>query len=296
MSGCINQIKYISLSIICSIVKPHRRGFDSNAPLRAVFVTAELQPFQDGLPEAASKQDRVDQTLNYLVSRQLSDGRSLLPLFLATLRDRYQEGDALKIELEASYAEVQHSLASHSKQSQETSSEQSNDFRKLENLIKLLAHNYEKAELGEFVQLMNLYISALPMDKMGMSREIVIHAYQQNRLDDLILRIKMDGRIPRPDDTPIRNNSPSEQKRWNTAVLRELLSVAYDDEGLTSLCFDYFHTVYDAFSVGMGKRQKIQRLLEYCVRHDQVEELLSLAKKHNQAQYAQYENRLRGNN
>ena len=75
--------------------------FDSNVSLRALFVTDELHPFRDGLPEAASKSERVAACLDFLLPRQLSDGRSVLPLFLAALRDRYQPGDALRDQLEA---------------------------------------------------------------------------------------------------------------------------------------------------------------------------------------------------
>jgi hypothetical protein len=74
--------------------------FDNDAALRAVFVTNELYPFRDKLPTAASKSGRVDACLAFLVDKRLSNGRSVLPLFLAALRDRYQEGDALRSELD----------------------------------------------------------------------------------------------------------------------------------------------------------------------------------------------------
>jgi hypothetical protein len=74
--------------------------FDSNASLRAVFVTDALSPFRSGLPEATSGSKRVDATLDYLLSQRLNDGRPVFPLFLEALRDRYQEGDALRDELE----------------------------------------------------------------------------------------------------------------------------------------------------------------------------------------------------
>lgn len=73
--------------------------FDSNASLRAVFVTNELYPFRDRLPTATSKGERVDACLDFLLDKRLSDGRPVLPLFLAALRDRYQQGDALHNEL-----------------------------------------------------------------------------------------------------------------------------------------------------------------------------------------------------
>ena len=81
--------------------------FDSDASLRTVFVTKELSPFRSGLPEAESKSERVDACLAFLVDKCLSDGRSVLPLFLAALRDRYQVGDALRDELGALAEAVQ---------------------------------------------------------------------------------------------------------------------------------------------------------------------------------------------
>jgi len=68
--------------------------FDTDASLRAVFVTDELYPFRDRLPAATSKTDRVDKCLGYLLEQHLSNGRPVLPLFIEALRDRYQKGDA----------------------------------------------------------------------------------------------------------------------------------------------------------------------------------------------------------
>lgn len=81
--------------------------FNDDASLRAIFVTAELHPFRDGLPEAANPSDRVDQCLAYLVRKRTSDGRPVLPLFLAALHDRYQPGDALRDELARLAVEVE---------------------------------------------------------------------------------------------------------------------------------------------------------------------------------------------
>jgi outer membrane protein assembly factor BamB len=86
--------------------------FDSNAALRSVFVTNELRPFRSGLPEAASKSERVDACLAFLVDKRLSDERPAFPVFLMTLRERYQAGDALRDELEDLYQAVQLAMAS----------------------------------------------------------------------------------------------------------------------------------------------------------------------------------------
>jgi hypothetical protein len=81
---------------------------------------------------------------------------------------------------------------------------------------------------------------------------------------------------------------------WNTAALRDLLNAAFNDEELTTLCFDYFRPVYDDFAGGMSKGQKVQRLLDYCSRRELVDELLAAVRKANPAQFRRFEDRLRG--
>ena len=49
-----------------------------------------------------------------------------------------------------------------------------------------------------------------------------------------------------------------------TADIRKFLTELFNDEELTSLCYDYFRDVYLDFALGMSKGQKIQRLIEYC--------------------------------
>lgn len=80
--------------------------FDSSFSLRALFVTSELLPFRNTLPETANKSERVDTVLSFLLDKHLSDGRAVLPLFIAALRDRYQVGDALRDELESLYDQI----------------------------------------------------------------------------------------------------------------------------------------------------------------------------------------------
>jgi len=72
----------------------------------------------------------------------------------------------------------------------------------------------------------------------------------------------------------------------NTAVLRELIKEALSDEELTIFCYDRFREVYHYFGIGMGKTAKIQRLIEYCVSHIQIDMLLQQLREHNPAQYA----------
>jgi hypothetical protein len=84
--------------------------FDTDAAVRAVFVTDELRPFRDRLPSAGSRSERIDACLAFLADQRLRDSRAVLPLFLAALRDRYQEGDALRDELGALVKDVRQSL------------------------------------------------------------------------------------------------------------------------------------------------------------------------------------------
>ena len=79
---------------------------------------------------------------------------------------------------------------------------------------------------------------------------------------------------------------------YNSAALRELLNAAFSDEELTTLCFDHFAEVFNNFSIGMSKGQKIQQLLDYCLRREQIPALVSEVQARNPAQFARYEGRL----
>lgn len=80
--------------------------------------------------------------------------------------------------------------------------------------------------------------------------------------------------------------------QYNTAVIRELLITAFSDSELTTLCFDYFHVVYEDFSSGMSKGDKVQRLLEYAVRHNALPELLVRVEQENPTKYVEFASRL----
>ena len=110
------------------------------------------------------------------------------------------------------------------------------------------------------------------------------------------------GALPAQTATPDHLEGEAETRRtapikeglaWDTATLRELLSAALNDGELTTLCFDYFRPVYEDFSSGMSKGDKIQRLLDHCVRHAQVEKLLDVVRERNPAQYGRFAPRLR---
>ena len=80
---------------------------------------------------------------------------------------------------------------------------------------------------------------------------------------------------------------------YDLKAIRNLLTVALDDEELTSLCFDGFRRVYEEFSTGMSKRQKVQRLIEYCERHLELDRLLHIVRQRNPSQYSVFEDQLK---
>jgi hypothetical protein len=71
----------------------------------------------------------------------------------------------------------------------------------------------------------------------------------------------------------------------NTADIRPYLTSAYNDEELTTLCADYFRDVYDNFTTGMTKTQKIQLLLDHCQRRDLMTNLLAALERDRPDQY-----------
>lgn len=55
-------------------------------------------------------------------------------------------------------------------------------------------------------------------------------------------------------------------RRRSIAPIRRALTSAFDDVGLNSFCLDYFEPVYDEFTRGMQRKEKIDLLLNHCRR------------------------------
>jgi hypothetical protein len=75
---------------------------------------------------------------------------------------------------------------------------------------------------------------------------------------------------------------------YNTAAIRKLLQVAFNDQELTILCFDHFLSVYDKFAYEMGYGLKIHLLIEYCDKQEEFDKLLALVKETNPKQYDKF--------
>ena len=66
----------------------------------------------------------------------------------------------------------------------------------------------------------------------------------------------------------------------NLAEIREIVNRKYDDPELDALCLDHFPEVYDKFTRGMRKDEKINLLLDYCRRDsERGDKLLRLVRK-----------------
>ncbi|MBK7200504.1 hypothetical protein [Candidatus Amarolinea dominans] len=77
----------------------------------------------------------------------------------------------------------------------------------------------------------------------------------------------------------------------NTAVLQEFLQAALSDDDLNELCFHHFKTASATFAQGMNRRQKELVLIEYALRHAQVDFLLEQVTAINPAQVARFKDR-----
>lgn len=84
--------------------------FDSDASVRAVFVTRELHPFRMGLPGENSRTARVTAVVEYLLDQEPEAGPPVLVLFLSALSGHYQHGNALLNELKTLACDVEEEL------------------------------------------------------------------------------------------------------------------------------------------------------------------------------------------
>lgn len=85
---------------------------------------------------------------------------------------------------------------------------------------------------------------------------------------------------------------PASDPGFNTAAVRELLLAAFSDEELATFCFDYYRPVYENFTAGMSRPQKVQMLMEQCERRGGMAALLERVKVANPYQYQKFRGQL----
>ena len=77
---------------------------------------------------------------------------------------------------------------------------------------------------------------------------------------------------------------------YDTSAVRQFILKTFDDEEFNTLCSDYFRSVYIDFTTGMRFSQMIRLLLDYCIRHNQMDDLMAALQRERtalfQAQFA----------
>jgi hypothetical protein len=160
-------------------------------------------------------------------------------------------------------------------------------------LTGLKGQNIQSA--GHTVGVLDLFIylsESVPADaaSIGVTQTPVLNAYSTTR--NFPMGLLLGGKGLSPQLTTAQGADTSGNMRFNTATIRKLLKEALFDQDLNDLCMDYFPDVYDRFSDGMGKQQKISILIEYCLRHDLFPTLLTEVNRVNGEKYKQYEKTL----
>lgn len=81
--------------------------FNSDASVRAIFITKDLYPFRTGLPGASNKSARVTGILEYLLDQESDANLPVLVTFLYALSGHYTPGNALRSKLQSRAHEVE---------------------------------------------------------------------------------------------------------------------------------------------------------------------------------------------
>jgi len=79
---------------------------------------------------------------------------------------------------------------------------------------------------------------------------------------------------------------------YNLAAIRELVVAAFSSEELSTLCFDYYREVYEQFTTGQSKPDRVLRLVEHADRRLLLNDLLAHIRASNPNQYANFAARI----
>jgi hypothetical protein len=90
-------------------------------------------------------------------------------------------------------------------------------------------------------------------------------------------RLLADSEIAHLEGIPAEKLKQQEIQQISLSAIRRQLNQMFDDPKLDAFCMDYFPQVYDKFSRGMRKDEKITLLLDHCRRlPDQLQKLLTV--------------------
>ena len=75
---------------------------------------------------------------------------------------------------------------------------------------------------------------------------------------------------------------------YNRSVVRKMLMAAFNDEDLRTFCFDHFRPVYDEFTSGQPRGERVRMLVEYAERQGKLDTLVDTVRRENEYQYAAF--------
>lgn len=79
---------------------------------------------------------------------------------------------------------------------------------------------------------------------------------------------------------------------YDLQAVRELLSAALSSGEISTLAFDLFPTVYEDFTAGMTRSQKIEMIVSHASRKGRVHDLIGYIERYNPYQHGRFANRL----
>jgi hypothetical protein len=86
--------------------------------------------------------------------------------------------------------------------------------------------------------------------------------------------------------------APATAERYNSAVVRELLETAFDEEDLAALAYDYFRPIYPQMRAGKQKKAMVQEIIEYFDQNGNYDELLDAIAQKRPREYRSFAPRL----
>ena len=254
--------------------------FENNSSLRAIFVDGRIHAWRDLVPEASSRAERVDAVIDKLLDRTDPQGRSALALLAEVLADRVSPDDACY----RSLAQVAMHLrdAAERRPAAELRHAPPSDRPNVDTGGgAYVGGNVSVDEGGTFVG-RDLHGDVVPGSKSTIFDQRGQHVQEQTNVagdyhdrrsgPTYVTHIEHAGGVAIGDGAQTSGVSLRDLDAATPGagpqlpILRGRLR-RLDDVALDALCLDYFPDVYDRFSRGMRRDEKVNLLLDHCRRN-----------------------------
>lgn len=244
--------------------------FDSNGQLLALFVDSRLRPWRDRVPEASSRQARVQALIALLVDAASAEGENALVLFLQALQEWVDPGTACYQHLGELARAVSEVVAGGTSTPRRSTASRSGADASLTG-DGAIAQGEGATAVGAGGVIVEGDVGGdvvtgskeTTFDQRGSNAGQVINVagnYYDHR-----------GAPPAPDvgagdATPDRGEAAAS---LDLPALRRRLD-RLDSVELESLCLDHFPAVYDKFARGMRRDEMVNLLLAHCRRRPEA--------------------------